>query len=131
MSTKGQALCGTGSGYMNKCQCPIETAALEFWMYKVTADHPDVPRRDNPDIPISDFALNPVSLRLIGVAIEAASGLTIDELFVSRQERLIGTISWSLRQLVREFDNGAQKQKIEDMLKRFEKVMCIVQEWDA
>jgi hypothetical protein len=81
--------------------------------------------------PLSDFALNPVSLQLIGAAIEAASGLTIDELFISHQERLIGTISWSLRQLVREFDNGVQKQKIEDMLKHFEKVMCIVWKWDA
>jgi hypothetical protein len=131
MSTKGQALRGDGAGFLNKCRCPIDTAATEFWMYKVTAGDPRVPERDDQDITPSDFALNPVSLRLIGAAIEAASGLTTERLFDVRRDRLENTIHWAMKEIYKGSLDKEQKHKIRQIKKGFAQTMDDVRDLDS
>jgi len=121
---------GTGPGFLNKCGCPVDMATTEFWMYKVTADDSKVPRRDSEDIQSSDFALNPVSLRLIGAAIEAASGLTFEKLLTSRRKRLEATMCWALKEMLGEYVKDEQKVLVERMAFRFNDVMTQVHEMD-
>jgi hypothetical protein len=102
---------------------------MEFWMFKVTADDPNVPKRDDPEISSTDFALNPVSLRLIGAAIKAASGLTPENLFVSRRDRLEATVSWAMNQMVDEVSDE-QGKKVKRLIKSFEKTMKEVEQLD-
>ena len=130
MSTKGQALHGDGPEFLNKCRCPIDTVATEFWMYKATANDPQVPLRNDPNIPASDFALNPVSLRLIGAAIRAAAGLETEDLFTLRRTRLETTARWALNEMVEECVEDEQKVKVRRMVDRFEQVMDDVHQLD-
>jgi hypothetical protein len=123
MSTKGQSLRGDGHGFLNKCRCPIDTALTEFWMYKITSGNPDVPQRTEEAFSTSDFALNPVSLRVVRAAIEAASGLNPDTMFQSTHDRLKTTILWALDNLIEDYDPGVQSAKIKKVKSYFEKVM--------
>jgi hypothetical protein len=99
-------------------------------MYKVTACDPQVPARDNPDIPPSDFALNPVSLCLIGAAIKAASGLTTEDLFASRRNRLETTILWAMDEMILECIEDDQSNKVKAVKDRFERTMAAVRKFD-
>jgi hypothetical protein len=99
-------------------------------MYKVTADDPQVPARDDANIPPSDFALNPVSLRLIGAAIKAASGLRTVDLFDSHRDRLETTILWAMNELILQCSQEDQANKVKVVKSRFEKAMNAVRELD-
>ena len=96
-------------------------------MFKVTAGDPNIPKRDDPAISSTDFALNPVSLRLIRAAIEAACGLTTEQLFLARRDRLEATISWAMNQMVDEVSDE-QGRKIKRMIRSFEKTMDEVEQ---
>jgi hypothetical protein len=102
----------------------------EFWMYKVTADDPQVPARDDHSIPPSDFALNPVSLRLIGAAIKAASGLSTEDLFDSRRDRLETTILWAMNEMISDSFTEEQSNKVKIMKGRFVKTMTALRDLD-
>jgi len=110
-STKGAALRAKGPGFLSKCECPIDTALTEFWMVKVTGNNPAVPKRDGPH-PLSDFALNPVSLRMIGEAIYEASGLNTDSMFQPAHLRRTHTIQWCFDQMIQDEDDGTRKRKL-------------------
>ena len=96
-------------------------------MFKVTAGDPNIPKRDDSAFSSTDFALNPVSLRLISAAIKAACSLTTEKLFVSRRDRLEATISWAMKQMVDEVSDE-QGRKVKHMIKSFEKTMDEVEQ---
>ena len=91
-------------------------------MFKVTAGDPNIPKRDDPAISSTDFALNPVSLRLIRATIEAACGLTTEQLFLARRDRLEATIRWAMNQMADEVSEE-QGRKVKGMIKSFDKRM--------
>jgi hypothetical protein len=99
-------------------------------MYKATAGDPQVPAHDDANIPPSDFALNPVSLRLIGAAIKAASGLTTEDLFDSRRDRLETTVRWALDEMISECIKEDQSNKVKVVQSRFERTMAAVRQLD-
>jgi hypothetical protein len=94
---------------------------MDFWMFKVTAGKPDVP--DRTEAKPSDFALNPLILRVIGSAIEIASGLTTDEMFTPPEDRLEHTIMWALDQLINKHSEGVQQIGLEHIRARFKRIM--------
>jgi hypothetical protein len=135
--SKGQKLRGTGPGFLETCGCPIDGALIEFWMFKVTSDDPQVPKRDPPsttksesEYPASDFSLNPVSLRVIGGAIEAASGLTPETMFTEKRERLETTVLWALDELQADADIADQCKLFKKAKSHFKATMKQVHEHD-
>ena len=89
-----------GVGYLNGCECPLDTAALELWLTKVNASNPDVPRRKGEDGKIKrENAFNPTTLKFIEGGFLAASGHTAQSLLQSKQGRLEHTVEWALGRL--------------------------------
>ena len=78
----------------------LDTVLTEFWMFKVTAGDPNIPQPDDPAISSTDFALDPVSLRLISAAIKAPSGLT-QKIYLFHI-----VIAWRLHELGNEPNGG-------------------------
>jgi hypothetical protein len=81
------------------CGCPVDTALLELWMTKVTAQNDSVPRRTDKGMTPARMAFTPDNLRMVEGAIMAASGLTVSQLLQPEEKRLILTIGWAMEQL--------------------------------
>jgi hypothetical protein len=99
-------------------------------MYKVSSADPRVPRRDPPSTPkgraqypASDFSLNPVSLQLIGAALEQASGLTIDTLFLNRREQFEATAVWAISKVAEGLTGEEAKELLTEYLEHFKRTM--------
>ncbi|KAF7342138.1 hypothetical protein MVEN_01801500 [Mycena venus] len=84
--------------YLKDCKCPLRGAALELWMVKMTAGIEGIPQRGG-DIPKHRLALNPDILKVIGGAIEVASGLSVEDLLQPEMDRLEVTVHWALKRL--------------------------------
>jgi hypothetical protein len=93
---------GVGQYYLD-CKCPIETALLELWISKISANYPDMPNRTDSGagkkFKPGEFALNPVTLSIIGAAIHDASGLTTETMFAPKVQRIKTTIEWAIEEL--------------------------------
>ncbi|KAJ7058280.1 hypothetical protein C8F01DRAFT_1086033 [Mycena amicta] len=61
----------------------------------------NVPKHGDDGVEKNRLALNPDSLKLIGAAIEVASGLTVEELLQNEVSRLESTALWALKGLHR------------------------------
>ncbi|KAJ7119235.1 hypothetical protein C8R43DRAFT_1137120 [Mycena crocata] len=85
--------------YLEACKCPVSGAALELWMIKMTAHQDGILKRGNDDVSNGKLALTPENLKLIGGAIEVASGHTIDTLLQPEEYRLEHTVKWALDRL--------------------------------
>ncbi|KAJ6533641.1 hypothetical protein B0H19DRAFT_1081056 [Mycena capillaripes] len=85
--------------YLADCRCPLRGAALELWMIKMTGNNDNIPQRGDDDVKNRRLALNPDLLKLIGGAIEAASGHEVDTLLQPEIERLEHTVHWALKRL--------------------------------
>jgi hypothetical protein len=73
--------------------------------------------------PASDFVLNLVSLRLIGAAIEAASGLMHKTLFMPQHERLETTVLWAMDALLVGSSNDKQHVLLNKSMAHFWRTM--------
>lgn len=85
--------------FLNECKCPLNGAALELWMIKQTAGMQGIPQRGDDDVAARRLALNPDVLKLIGGAIEVASGLDVNGLLKPKADRLEATARWALEGL--------------------------------
>ncbi|KAJ7127317.1 hypothetical protein C8R43DRAFT_957996 [Mycena crocata] len=95
--------------FLKDCKCPLDGAALELWMIKMTAEHDDIPRRGDDKTTDRRLALSPDILKIIAGAIEVASGHTVDTLLMPEEDRLEHTALWALKRLhsLAERDNSA------------------------
>jgi hypothetical protein len=113
-----------GADYLNECSCPLDTALVQLWMVKTTANEdPEIKELyENDEIAASDYHFNPVNLRLVRSMINSISGLTTDNMFSPRSERLEYTIEWALEELSREY-KGESGKLITAHLKAFTAMM--------
>jgi hypothetical protein len=120
---------GIGAEYLNECNCPKDTALVELWMVKVAAnENSDIQDLYNDkNIAASDFHFNPVSLRVVQAMIKASTGLTTDNMFSPRLERLESTIEWALEEMFREYE-GESKRLVKNHLKEFKAMMDTITE---
>ncbi|KAJ7147754.1 hypothetical protein C8R46DRAFT_1231644 [Mycena filopes] len=85
--------------YLSGCKCPLNGAALELWMIKMTASDPRIPKRGDDNISTHRLAMNPQVLKIVGGAIEAVSGHDVEGLLQPEVDRLHGTLQWGLNRL--------------------------------
>jgi hypothetical protein len=81
------------------CGCPIDTALLELWMTKVTAQDDSIPRCTDEGMTPAQMAFTPDNLCMVEGAITAVSGLTVSQLLQPEEKWLILTIGWAMEQL--------------------------------
>ena len=124
---RGKVRVDKGNGYLNGCECPVETAALELWLTKVNACNPDVPRRIGDGGKMKrENSFNPTTLRFIEGGILAASGHTARSLLQTEQGRLEHTAEWALGRLsdLAMVNNPAHQGAIDQVLADFRAQMC-------
>ncbi|KAJ7050594.1 hypothetical protein C8F01DRAFT_1377497 [Mycena amicta] len=119
-SLRGHALAARlaptdGSKFLDDCKCPVSTAALELWMIKATASNGDVLKRFTSEQieaageddetkkarSAAEAALkfNTSNLKMVGAAIKAASGLSVEDLLQPKALRQSETAVWALESL--------------------------------
>jgi hypothetical protein len=96
--------------YLVDCKCPLNGAALEFWLLAVTGNDTSIPKRGQDDIQPAKLALTPELLKLVAGGIHAASGLTVLYLLKPPSVRAFKTAGWALGQL--EFLAGTEEDSL-------------------
>jgi hypothetical protein len=81
------------------CGCSVDSAILELWMTKVTANDINVPKRTDEGMTPARMAFSPDNLQMVESAILAASGLTPAQLLQTEEKRLDFTIRWAMGRL--------------------------------
>ncbi|KAG6847914.1 hypothetical protein H0H93_004985 [Arthromyces matolae] len=84
-----------GQPVLSGCGCPLDTAALELWLSKVTSK--DIgPSPEGKKVP--PFKME--QLHLFQEALQHVSGLNISRLLQSEEDRLKYTVKWALKRLM-------------------------------
>jgi hypothetical protein len=96
--------------YLAECKCPLNGAALEFWLLAVTGDDTSIPKRGRDDVQHAKLAFTPELLKLVAGGIHAASGLTVPYLLKPPTARAFKTAGWALAQL--EFLAGTEEDSL-------------------
>ena len=124
---RGKVRVHKGDEYLNGCECPVNTAALELWLTKVNAKNPSILRRQDEDGKIKrEDAFNPTTLSFVEGGILAVSGHTAESLLQREQGRLVHTVEWALGRLSDRLmmDHPAHQQAIELLLTEFKAKMA-------
>ncbi|KAJ7751357.1 hypothetical protein B0H16DRAFT_1724090 [Mycena metata] len=78
--------------FLAQCKCPLQGAAFELCMIKMTAEMEGIPQRGDDDMKNSRLAFNPDTLKLIAGAIQAVSGHQVETLLQPEVDRLEFTV---------------------------------------